>query len=428
MIADRVWDGVAVQSQLGTAVILRGNQIEAVCPIGDVPDGITRHPYPNCTLLPGLIDAHVHYSDVFGPAFLAAGVTTVRDVGNGLDWILERRARHAADPSLGPKIVCCGLLIDGAPAFWQRIGREHADADSVRRTVREEAGRGVDQIKLYAALRREQLSAGVDEAHRQGKFVLAHLGSGISADDVVDLGLDETEHLTGCEAAWRASTTDALDQMIDRLLAGRVIMNPTLVVWDRLGRLVDHAFNFDTRRRWMPQAYLDIWKWYPRVHGQRRMVYQTAVPCLKRGLRRMHERGVRLGLGTDTPFPHLVPGFSVHDELAMYVDCGIPPVDALRSATSINAGILGKSGRIGQIAAGFEADVLIVQGDPLQDIDAIANVHSVWRQGRAIDLAAQLARAQATAATVPEDPITQALLIRVPKSDGPIPPALPAAN
>lgn len=105
------------------------------------------------------------------------------------------------------------------------------------------------------------------------------------------------------------------------------------------------------------------------------------MPHLKRFILRCHERGVDLIAGTDTPFINLLPGFGLHDELAQYVDAGIPAVDALRYATSANARVLGLGDRVGRLVAGFDADFVAVRGNPLVCIDDLGQVRCVVREG-----------------------------------------------
>ncbi len=393
--AERMWDGTADRAVESQAVVIDGAAIVAVIPKAELPPGIPVRAFPGATLLPGLIDAHVHYSAAMGPAFLAAGVTTIRDVGNDLDWILEQRARHAAEPACGPTIVCCGHLLDGPQAIWKHMGRPHRDAEALRASVREEVARGVDAIKFYAGLDLDMLAAGVAEARAQRHWSLAHLGA-VTAEDAARVGLNEIQHLTGCAPAWKASTVDEQDALIDVLLEHQVVMTPTLVVWDRLGGLGDLAFFHDERRAWVHPCHRAIWDRY-RVAQADRHCYQSAMAHVKSCLARMQARGLTLALGTDAPFPHLIPGFSVHDELAMYVDAGIAPVAALRSATSIGARVLGvAAARAGRLVPGMQADLLVVAGNPLEDIRDIRHVACTVRAGRVFErqeLAGKMAQA-----------------------------------
>ena len=411
LVADRIWDGRSDRPQTGMAVLVQGRKIEAVCAMGDIPRGREIRALTGCTLLPGMIDAHVHWSASMGPAFLAAGVTTIRDVGNGLDYILAERARLATAWTDGPAIRCCGYLLDGPKAYWRNMGRPHSTAEALRASICEEVERDVDAIKLYAGLDLDLLKVGVEEAHRLGKPILSHLGA-VTAEDAARAGLDEIEHLTGCGAAWKNSTLEEKDALIDLLIAEKVAMVPTLVVWDRIGRILDLSFAHDVRRRWVHPAFIDVWTRYRSRFGPPppRLRFQEPMPWFKNCLARMQERGLPIALGTDTPFPHLFPGFSVHDELGMYVDGGIKPVDALRSATSAGAELLGLKDEIGRIAPGMSADLVAVRGNPLDRIEDIAEVECTVRQGVLMRPEELFPAFQKLCAETPKDPITTDLL------------------
>ena len=411
LVPDRVWDGVSDKTRDGVAVVVKDRHIDAVLPVAEIPADMETAILPDCTLLPGLMDAHVHYSSVIGPAFLAAGVTTIRDVGNDLAWILGERERHAKDLSAGPAILCCGHLLDGPQVYWPQMGRAHAKPGDIADSVRRHAEAGVDQIKLYAGVEPPLLKAAVDAAHESGKFVVAHLQA-TTAEDAVRLGLDEFEHQAGCGVAWRAASEMEDDLMIDLLLERDVIIDPTLVVWDRLGRILDRPFHHDDRKSWVHPRHQDIWQRYLSRFGppEQRWRYQGAMVHLKRFLRRAHQRGVTVALGTDTPFPHLVPGMSVHDELAMYTDAGIPAVDALRSATSINARVLGIDDRTGTIRPGLRADLVAVRGNPLDRIEDIENVHCTVREGRRFEPSGLMEVHRSTFDREPDGAVTRDLL------------------
>lgn len=419
LVPDRIWDGVSDRSTANASVVVEGSLIRSVVPTNELPADLRQVALEGCTLIPGLIDAHTHYSPIMGPALLAAGVTTIRDVGNDLEWIIGQRARHRSDPSLGPTIFCCGHLLDGPEAYWKRMGKAHADPKAVRESVRRHASAGVDAIKLYTGLDLELLTAAVDESHRRGLFVLAHLGA-TKAEEAALAGVNEIEHLSGCSVASRQATEEEDDQLIDVLLRHEVVLDPTLVVWDRLGRIMEHSFLHDQRRKWVHPTHLRVWDYYesrsrPPVQ---RLGPQLAIPHNKRFVRRAHERGVTIALGTDTPFPHLVPGFSVHDELAMYVDAGLSPVDALRSATSVNAQVLGAESAVGRIAPEMVADLVAVNGNPLERIDDIGNVAKVVHAGRVFDSASLLKTVQPTFGQQLDDTIAMELLDHTKEPDG----------
>ena len=130
--ADRIFDGRS--AHVHSAVVVEGETIAAVVPAEALPPGAPVLEAAGCTLLPGLIDTHVHFMPWQGPIFLASGVTTVRDTGNPLDWILRQRAAWRHRPC--PRIVCLGPMLDGSPSAWS-IGMVCRDADSAVRAVAE---------------------------------------------------------------------------------------------------------------------------------------------------------------------------------------------------------------------------------------------------------------------------------------------------
>jgi imidazolonepropionase-like amidohydrolase len=410
LIPEYLWDGESDEAEKGLAVVVKSGRIADIVAAGEVPNTMPRQEFPGCTLIPGLIDAHVHYATSFGPLFLAAGVTTVRDTGNDLDWILAQRDANLNDSSRGPRILCTGWALDGTVGIWNYIVRRHPDADSLRASIREHVERGVDQIKLYASIREDLMRVGVEEAHAHGKFILAHLNE-TSAEKAAELGLNEIEHFSRCDVAWRDATEVEDDQLIDLLKGNGVIMNPTLNVWDRLGRAVEHVFLNDVRLRWMHPQLLDIWERFPyrQCDPADRMRFQKVMPHLKRFLLRCHEKGAIIAAGTDTPFINLIPGFGLHDELAQYVDAGLRPVDALRAATSTNARVIGVADEVGRIKRGLAADLVAVEGNPLDRIDDLGNIRTVFRNGQALEAEALLDAARGYFDEKMDGPIIQAL-------------------
>ncbi|MDP7579083.1 MAG: amidohydrolase family protein [SAR202 cluster bacterium] len=411
LVPDQIWDGTADQPLSNTAVVVDETLVDAVIPLKELPTDLERVTLEGCTLIPGLIDAHVHYSPVMGAAMLAGGVTTIRDVGNDLEWIINQRSINGTHGALGPTILCCGHLHDGPEVYWPRMGWANPTPSALRSSIQRHASAGVNAIKLYDGLTPDLFAVAVDESHKHNLFVTAHLVK-TSIEEAAAVGVDGVEHLSRCDVAWREAEDEEDDILIDILLKHGVSLDPTIVVWDRLGRIMEHAFTKDRRREWVHPTHLYIWDNYrTRLDSpDSRRRQQISIGYLKRFLRRANEAGLTIGLGTDTPFPHLVPGFSVHDELAMYVDAGFTPVDALRSATSVNARILGVQSTLGQIAPGMVADLVAMNGNPLERIDDVGNVEMVIRSGELLSRGYLLEITRDSFGEGPVDPVTQDLL------------------
>lgn len=395
------------------AAVIEGERVVGVAPVGALPEQMEVRRLDGCTLLPGLIDCHTHLSDWMLPAFLAAGVTAVRDTGNDPAWILRCRERTRADPMAGPDILCCGPLLDGDSAFWPHIGRPHTDAAAIRRSIDEMAERGTDAVKLYVHLTTEQIGAAATQADRRGLPLLAHLGPSVDLATAVSAGVREVQHLTGCVhhvEGWRTNVEEVATSAASLAAAG-VVQCPTLVVWDRLCRLNDTAFRHDRRDRWVHPDIAGVWERFPHRTGEvaDRLDRQRSVNTMKRVLGALAGAGCTVIAGSDAPFPHLVPGFSLHDELSLLVDAGLEPAAALASATSVAADQLGLAGA-GRIKPGSVADMVAVGGDPLDDICVLSDVRLVLRRGCIVDFDALAATAAAEFAQAPGDPFSQLML------------------
>ena len=412
--ADQLWDGTSTNPTPNLAVIINGENIQDVISTNMIPNAMKIIKLPKCTLLPGLIDAHVHYSSVMGPSFLSAGVTTVRDVGNDLNWILKQRTFNEINKDCGPSIICCGHLQDGPVKYWPNMGRANVNAESVRSSIREHINAGVDAIKLYDGLNAEMVYAGIDETHKLNKPVTAHLVE-CSVEDAVSAGLDCIEHLSGCTTAWNNSSQN--DQiLIDLLLKNNVTIDPTLVIFDRAATGLDLVFARDGSRDWVHPSHLYYWdqSGYPKIGNfEERLKQQQELLYLKRFLLRAHESGVTTAIGTDTPFPRLAPGFSLHDEMAHYVDAGIKPVEVLKSATSVNAKVLNLESTAGKIKSGFKADFVAVRGNPINDIRDIQKTQLVVRKGMVISQEKLQNDLKVTFDNIPNDAITLDFIDRI---------------
>jgi imidazolonepropionase-like amidohydrolase len=365
-------------------VFVEGTRVIAVDYGSPPADGGAVVDLAGATLLPGLIDTHVHLAfdaSADPVAALAArdeaetlaamtaaartalrgGVTTVRDLGDR-DY-LALRLRDDADPML-PTILAAGPPITTAQGHCHYLGGGVAepDGDGLRAAVREHAERGVDVIKIMASggtltpgTRQElaqfdavALAAAVDEAHRIGLPITAHAHGTSAIVDVVTAGVDGVEHAT----FWSADgIDDPPDGLIDTLVQRRIAIGASL------GQApVGPAAK-------PPAAVL------------------ARLPRIMSNLRRLHDAGTRMVVGTDAGIGLAKPHDTLRNAPIQLVRLGFDPVEALMTVTSAAADVCGLADRKGRIAPGFDADILAVDGDPLADLDALHRIRAVYARG-----------------------------------------------
>jgi len=324
-----------------TIVIRDGRIVTVTARAPDIPANGRRLDTHGKWIIPGLIDAHVHYYEWMDRDFLRHGVTTVRDVGNNLDGILELR-RHSRSPDgMRPRIFACGPLIDGPlPRHGAAISVSVSTEAEARDVARRLIARGVDCLKVYEQLTPGLVRAVAEEAQRAGIPVTAHLRD-TTAVTALEAGVTGLEHALGF-----AACDEAAGAAVARVVVARnAYVVPTLVVLDPTG---------------------------PRL------------PCLKRFVGRLRQAGGRVVAGSDTANLRPRPGVLLHRELELLVDAGLSPHDALMAATKTAAGLLGQSADLGTVEPGKIADLVIVRGDPLKSIAETQSIETVIRDGRVV--------------------------------------------
>ena len=357
-------------------------------------------------LIPGLIDAHVHYFDppVFGRALLANGVVLVREMGQANDTVLPLRQALNAGAMLGPEMVATGWILDGDPPFIPQTSRGVKTVEEARAAVRQQAAAGVDEIKVYSRLEKDVFLAIVDEAKRAGLKPVGHVPEAVYIEEAAAAGLASIEHVhigfdkllgkllnapitlkpggmaNDIEYFLRLDHVDAarLREALGRIrVTGAVVCPTAIVLKAQSGDLSSPAL---PRREYVSPAVQAIWSafWKPAQRADFERLWPPAAALV----RALHDAGVPLMVGTDLVTPGIIPGFSVHDEMALWQDAGIPAADVLRSATLVPARFLGKADRLGTIAAGKAASLVLVRGNPLEDIGNAARIESVFLRGR----------------------------------------------
>ena len=302
---DRVWDESGRLE--GHSVVVEGRRIVSVSPTEALPADIPQMRFEGATLLPGLIDCHVHASEWMLPGFLAAGVTTVRDTGNDLDHVLGLKAQCEDGSDAGPTLLVCGPLVDGPQAYWKRIGRPHSSGADIRATIDELAARGAGAVKLYVNIDESLMAEAVTAAAENDLPLLAHLGL-IDAMKAIELGVREIQHLSGCVhhvTGRDDGGTDpaVVDAWATAFVANDVVNCPTVVVWDRIARINEHAFRGDERSEWVHPEIRAAWEGFSHRTDpiELRLARQASVVTMKETINELNKPGCAFITGSDAP-------------------------------------------------------------------------------------------------------------------------------
>ncbi len=373
-------------------VVVRDGRIAAVGPRAStpVPAGTAVIDVKGQTVLPGLWEMHTHASGVeFGPAHLAAGITTARDCGGEFDFLVAVRDAIDNDHAIGPRMLLAGLIDAGGPRAFGQVTAETPEEG--RAAVQKYHAAGFQQIKLYTYLSADVVKAIADEAHKLGMTVTGHVPQALTTRAGIEAGMDQINHLNYVTRMLRLpGATGAPDlqsevakEAIQFLLAHHTVVDPT-ASWGEMGShskdVPVEAFEpgilttpsiLDAKFRGMGgNATAD------QMHS--RMAQAEAVII---GLFRA---GVPIVPGSDTG----LVGFGLHRELEIYVDAGMTPLQAIQAATIVSARAMGLDRDSGTIEAGKRADLILVDGDPLKDIRVLRRITRVIANGRVYDAAA----------------------------------------
>lgn len=380
-------------------------------------------------LIPGLWDMHVHGTGIPGflPLYLANGVTGVRDMYSGSDDVFALRKQIQESKTLGPRIVAAGRIVDGNPPVWPGsvVAR---DAEEGRKAVTTVKAEGSDFVKVYSRLSRDAYFAIAEESKKQGMVFAGHVPEVLSAAEVSDAGQKSMEHLYGILRAC-STEEDALKKMdpfskeasrkrietfseqkatalFAKFKKNRTWQCPTLVVLRPVSRQNDPTFlqsvrlTTDARLKYMPSFVPGIWEpkgdLSPEDYAQGMRQFRKELELVGK----MRKVGVEFLAGTDVMNPYCLPGFSLHDELALLVESGLTPMEALQTATRNPARYLGEEKKMGTVQKGKFADLVLLDADPLQDIRNTTKIQAVVVNGKLLtraDLDKILADAEAAA-------------------------------
>jgi imidazolonepropionase-like amidohydrolase len=396
-------------SARGMSVVVRGDRIERVGRGLPAPAGAERIDLAGRTLMPGMWDMHVHAGDDGGLLFLAAGITTVRDLGAGdVDETVRRRGRFDDGTLLGPRMLTAGL-IDGPGPFQAPAKDLVSSEDQARATVEKFARLGYQQIKLYSSLDPKLVPLLAREAHARGLRVSGHVPQGMTAAQAVEAGFDELQHANflflnfWADSVGDTRTPVRFTAVADRAagldLDGQRVRDFVALLKAR-GTVVDPTVNifedmFVARKGVVHPGFAMIGERLPLTIRRGLLLgglpvpegkdarYRASFDAVLGMVKRLHDAGVPIVAGTDA-----FEGFSYHRELELYARAGIPNADVLRIATLGAAQVMKRDADLGTIEPGKLADLVVVDGDPLARISDVRRVTLVMKGGTLYDPAA----------------------------------------
>lgn len=387
VVGVRVFDGEHVLED--ATVLVRDGRISAVGKDVAVPTDVRRIEGEGRTLLPGLIDAHVH---TFGPALEDAarfGVTTVLDMFTSQQTLKGlRRAREEIAPTGRADIWSAGTLVTAPGGHGTQFGvpiPTIEDPDQADAFVRERIEEGSDYIKIVydargewrPSISRETLGAVVEAAHRHDRMAVVHAQDTVSARHALEVGADGLVHTVNDRVPG--------DDLIGMAAESGAFVIPTLSVLESIaGERPENGLADDAHLagHLSPTQRENLAATYPEAATQR-FDFEPA----RESVRRFHAAGVPILAGSDAPNPGTAHGVSLHRELVLLTRAGLSPRKALAAATDVPAKQFGLSDR-GRIEAGRIADLVLVEGNPLDDIRATRRIVQVWKDGFALDRSA----------------------------------------
>jgi hypothetical protein len=449
-----VIDATGAAPESDFTVLVQGSRILAVGPSASttllggakIIDGTGKY------LIPGLADMHIHLTgagepigsrEFIIPLLVANGITTVRDMGGKVEYLKELRSEIESGKRIGPQIFFTGPYLDGNPPSFQPsiVVQDAAEAGAAAQKLKSE---GVDFIKVQSRLQPDAYYSIARESQKRNIRFVGHVPDSITAAAASDAGQASIEHLTGvllgCSTreeelrqrklapappgetaeeamarnrTWAKDLLDSYSQrkaagLVHKLAANHTWQVPTLPLLIHLAYLVPETDRrADPRLNYIPQNLRKTWA---QSRNELLAAGTEADFALRRRLvhesfssvKAMNAGGVSLMAGTDATAPNVFPGFSLHEDLFYLVKAGLTPLQALQAATAGPAEFLGRSTEQGTIQAGKRADLVLLDGNPLDEIRNTQKIQAVIVNGMVLsrrDLDALLVAAQRFAAT-----------------------------
>jgi imidazolonepropionase-like amidohydrolase len=377
----RLVDGTGAPPIEDSVVIVRDGRIAAAGARSAVPipAGMAVVDARGRTLLPGLWEMHTHYSGVeFGPALLAAGITTARDCGGEFGYLVAQRDAAESNVFPAPRLLLAGLVDAGGLKAFGHVTAETAKEG--RAVVDRYQSAGFQQIKLYTFLTPDVVRAIAAEAHRLGMTVTGHVPQAMNAFEGVEAGMDQINHLNYASRMLREAGEE---KALAFFKEHGTVIDPT-AGW---GEMASHAKDADVaefepgilRAPFVLNAKYRGMGGAATLDQMRSRMAQTLA-----AIGALHKAGIPIVPGSDTG----LVGHGLHRELELYVQAGMTPMEAIQSATIVSARAMKLDGDSGTIQTGKRADLVLIDGNPLRDIREIRKVSQVVTNGRLYNSAA----------------------------------------
>jgi imidazolonepropionase-like amidohydrolase len=379
MVGATVVDGTGHAPIPDAVVVVRDGTIADVGARADVkiPGDAPTVDVAGKTVIPGLWDMHTHVTQIeWAPVYLAAGVTTVRDMGNEFAFITALRDSIESRRSLGPRLLLAGL-VDGGGA--NAFGIDYAATpDEAKRVVAKYHDAGFRQIKIYSLVTPPIVEALSTEAHRLGMTVTGHVPNGMTIEQGVAAGMDQVAHLPIRGEA----DSDDVKRTIQFLREHKTVIDPTQSWNELLGHAAGTPIAaFQPGIAKIPPPLNRVFS-NAGAAGSDAPTARTRLERTLRIVKALHDAGVPVVAGTDEG----IPGHSVHREIELYVEAGFTPMEALQAATIVSARAMKLDAESGTIERGKRADLVVLNANPLDSIRNIRSVRWTIRDGRVYDV------------------------------------------
>jgi len=399
----RVFDSEQAAMREDQTVVIEGERITQAGPAASVqvPKDAERIDGRGKTLLPGLFDMHAHAQPLDGLLNIASGVTSVRDMGNGIEELSRLQDRWKSGEAIGPRVWKAGM-IDGPGPFQVPTGLYVSTEEEARAAVNKYADLGYIQIKLYSSLKPELVPGIVKTAHQRGLRVSGHVPNGMIASQFVEDGADELQHINfiflnflasqvkdtrtperftavGANAAKLDLNSKPVKDFIELLQNHHTTVDVTLATFESMftGRPGIASSDFAPVLSRLPaQVQRSTYTGGLQVTTANDQQYKDSYAAMLRMTKRMYDAGIPILAGTDA-----LAGLMLHRELEQEVKAGIPPTKALQIATWNAAGLLKQEKDLGSLGPGKLADLVLVEGNPAEKISDIRRCRIVVKNG-----------------------------------------------